>query len=193
MQEQRRLQQPGDDVRPVDDPVEIVELAGVVEGVKDERDQAENVEVRTLGRGPASEQNVHADAEVDQRDQPQSGVERAIGGSQDQRSFHRHALPHQRVGGLGPNADAIELPLQAADVGDVPAFDGNQLIAGLDAGLLAGTVYIDALGPQVAAGFDPPNAVVRSNIFTVFLEIDPGKGNRRNAKKHETNCEKPRL
>ena len=72
MQEQRRLQQPRHDVRPVDDPVKVVELAGVVEGVEDERDQAEDVEVRALGRGPASQQDVQANAEVDQRDQPQT-------------------------------------------------------------------------------------------------------------------------
>ena len=100
MQEQRRLQQPGDHVRPVDDPVKVVQLAGVVERVKDERDQAENVEVRALGRGPASQQNVDADAEVDQRDQPQAGVERAVGRRQNQRSFYRNALPHQGVGRL---------------------------------------------------------------------------------------------
>ena len=93
MQEQRRLQQPGDYVGPVHNPVEVVELAGVVERIKDERDQAENVEVRALGRSPASQQNVQANAQVDQRNQPQSAVERPVGGSQNQRRFYRHTLP----------------------------------------------------------------------------------------------------
>ena len=42
VQEERRLERGGDDVAPVDDPVEGVELAGVLEGVEDEGDQAED-------------------------------------------------------------------------------------------------------------------------------------------------------
>ena len=46
MQEQGRLQQPGRDVAPVNRPVKIVQFAGELEGVKDERNQAEDIEMR---------------------------------------------------------------------------------------------------------------------------------------------------
>ena len=54
MDEQRRLQYPSDYVAPVNRPVEVVQLAGVFEGIRDKRNQAEDVEVRRAGRGPAS-------------------------------------------------------------------------------------------------------------------------------------------
>ena len=76
-----------------------------------------------LRRRPAPEENVYPDAEIDQCDQPQPGVKRAVGGHQNQGSFHRHTLPHQGILGFGPDANAIELLLQAANVGYVPAFD----------------------------------------------------------------------
>ena len=66
MQEQRRLQQPGRNVAPVDGPVKLVQLSGELEGVKDERNQAENIEVRGTRRRPAPQQNIEPDAQVDQ-------------------------------------------------------------------------------------------------------------------------------
>ena len=78
MQEHRRLQYPGNDIAPVDDPVEVVELAGVLEGVRDERNYAENVEVRRTCRRPASQQYVQPDSQINQRDEAQVVVERAV-------------------------------------------------------------------------------------------------------------------
>ncbi len=175
VQEQRRLQQPRDDVRPVNDPVEVVQLAGVVERVEDERDQAENVEVRALGRGPAAQQDVKADAEIHQRDQPQPGIERAVRRRQNQWSFQRDALPHNRVGRLRPDADAIKLLLKATDVVYLVIVNRNQHVPGLDAGLLAGPVGVDALGLQLAVLLYPPDAIVWGDILAVLLEIDTGE------------------
>ena len=112
MQEQRRLQQPCHHVRPVDDPVKVVELAGVVERVENERHQAEDVEVSTLGRGPASQQDVEADAEVDQRNQPQSDVERPVGGRQNQRRFNAGfpAVPASRWSSTRRRCDRAAAP-----------------------------------------------------------------------------------
>ncbi len=45
MQKQSRLQQPGGNVAPIDRPVKLVQLSGELEGVKDERNQAENIEM----------------------------------------------------------------------------------------------------------------------------------------------------
>src|ERR1700691_2467653 len=78
MQEKSRLQHSGTDVAPVDCPVEIVQLAGVLEGIGNERDEAENVEVRRAGSSPAAQQNVESNAEVNECDQPQPVVERTL-------------------------------------------------------------------------------------------------------------------
>src|SRR5208283_516052 len=145
MQKQRRLQQPGDDVGPIDNPIEVVQFAGVMEGIEDERDEAEDVKVRALGRSPAPEQNVDADAEIDQRDEPQPRVERAIGGYENDGSVEWYTLPNQRILGFGPDANAIELLLQAADIGDVPVIERDHAVARLDAGLLPGAVDLHAL------------------------------------------------
>ena len=45
MQKERRLQRLGQHIRPEDGPVQRVELAGVLERVEGERDQAEEIEV----------------------------------------------------------------------------------------------------------------------------------------------------
>ena len=82
MQEQSRLQDPGDNVAPVDGPIEVVQLAGVFERIRDERYQAENVKVRRTGCCPAAQQHVNADAQINQSDQPQPIIQRAIRGNQ---------------------------------------------------------------------------------------------------------------
>ena len=122
MQEQRRLQQPGHCVRPVDDPVEVIQLPGVVKGVEDERHQAENIKVCALGGRPAPQQDVDAYAQVDEGNQAQSDVQRAVRGRQDDRRLKGYALTDDGVGGLRPDADVIELALQAADVALHPGY-----------------------------------------------------------------------
>src|ERR1700685_4227076 len=42
----------------------------------------------------------------------------------------------------------------------------------------------------MAARLDPPNAVVGSNIFPIFLQIDPGESNRCNAEQSQEDREK---
>src|SRR6185312_2439179 len=79
MQKQSRLQQPRGDVAPIDRPVKLVQLSGELEGVKDERNQTENIEMRGTRRRPASQQNIKADAQVDQRDEAQPVIQRAFG------------------------------------------------------------------------------------------------------------------
>ncbi len=55
-------------------------LAGVLEGVEDEGGQAEDEEVGGFGGGPAAEEDVQADAEVDQGDEAEAVVDGAVGG-----------------------------------------------------------------------------------------------------------------
>src|ERR1035437_10970400 len=120
MQEQGRLQQPCHHIGPVNDPVEIVKFAGVVKRVKDERNQAEDVKVRALGRSPTPQQNINTDAEVYKRDELQSAKQRAIGRGENQWRFQVHTLADQRVVGFGPYPSPVELPLHAANVGYIP-------------------------------------------------------------------------
>ena len=160
MQKQRRLQHSGGDVAPIDSPVEIVQLAGVLEGVSDERNQAENIKVRGTGSSPAAQQNVKSDAQIDQRNQPQPVVERTLGRNQDDAGIERHRLPEQRIGRFRPDAVAVELALQPRHVLDFLAVDGNQLVAGLDAAFGARSAGIDAVGGEASAVFHPPDAVV---------------------------------
>src|ERR1017187_2802078 len=107
VQEQRRLQKPGHDVRPVNDPVEVVELASVVKRIKNERHQAENVEMSALGCSPAAQQDVQPNPEINQRNQAQTEVQGAIGRGENQGRFDRDALAHQGIGGLRPDAGAV--------------------------------------------------------------------------------------
>ncbi len=60
VQKERRLQRARDDGAPVDRPVKGVQLAGVLEGVEDERCEAEDVEVRGV-RARSSAGRAHRD------------------------------------------------------------------------------------------------------------------------------------
>ena len=72
MQKQCRLQYPRSDIAPQDNGVKKIELAGVVKGIKDCGNQAEDVEMGGFRGSPAPEQNVNADPQVDQRNQPEA-------------------------------------------------------------------------------------------------------------------------
>jgi hypothetical protein len=146
--------------------------------------------VGAFGCGPAPQQDVHADAKIDQRDQPQSGIERAICGSENQRRFQRNTLTNKRVGRLRPDAHAVNLALQSADIGYVVVLHCNQQVTRLDARFLAGSVDIHALGTQMSAFFHPPNAIVRRGIFAVFLKINAGQNDGGYAKQRQENREK---
>src|SRR5271167_3657124 len=95
VKEQCRLQHSGSDVAPIDRPVEIVELAGVFEGIGNEGDETENIEVRGSGSRPAAKQDVEADAQIDKRNQPQPVVERTLRRYQDYAGIERNRLPEQ--------------------------------------------------------------------------------------------------
>src|SRR5207245_10151219 len=68
MQEEYWLQKPSSDVDPIDCPIEIVQLSGVHERIEDKRHQAENVKVSRARRGPAPQENIDSNAEVDEGD-----------------------------------------------------------------------------------------------------------------------------
>src|SRR6202022_4698627 len=116
MQEQRGLEQPGRNVAPVDGPVKLVQFSAEFEGVENERDQAEHIEVRGTRRRPASQQDIKADAQVDQGDEPKPEVQRALGGNQDDGRIQRDGLPYQGISRLRPCSYAENLRNRGAVV-----------------------------------------------------------------------------
>src|SRR5207249_12215456 len=85
MQEECWLQKPSSDVDPVDCPIEIDQLSGVLERIEDKRHQAENVKVSRSRRGPPPQENIDSNAEVDEGDSPQPAIQRAIRRNQNYR------------------------------------------------------------------------------------------------------------
>src|SRR5208283_5968204 len=73
-----RLQRLGHDIRPEDGPVQRIELAGVLERVPRERNQAEEVEVGGAWGTPAAEENVEADDQVDEANEAQPLVQAPV-------------------------------------------------------------------------------------------------------------------
>ena len=57
MDEQGGLKQPGHDVAPINHPVEWIQFAAVVEAVKNERHQAEKIEMHSSRRVPAARED----------------------------------------------------------------------------------------------------------------------------------------
>ncbi len=183
VEKQGGLQNPGGDVAPIDRPVEIVQLAGVLERIGNEGDEAENVEVGGAGSGPAAQQDVEADAEIDERNQPQPVVERTLRGNQNDAGIERDRLPEQGIRGFRPDAGAVELALQSRHILDILPVDGNQLVAGFNAASCPWSVGIDPVGSEVPALLDPPDAVVGNQELPLGVEIEAGEDDRSHGQK----------
>ena len=123
VQEERGLEGRGDHVTDEDSFIEGIEDAGVVEGVEDEGDKAEDVEVGGFGSGPAAEKYVKADGQVDEGDEALDLEVGTIGGFEveddgdvdDLTGIARETL--ERVGDLGVDAAGVDLALQGGEAG----------------------------------------------------------------------------
>ena len=182
VQEKRWLQQPRDFIGPQDDPVKSVELAGVVKRVENERYQAENVKVRRAHGGPAPQQHIKTDAQVNERDQPQPIVHGALGRSQHHFHIQRNRAADQRVGGLRPDTGVVELARHRRRRVDRAAVDADNLVLAADSGPLCWTVWFQSIRHQVAISLNPPRAVVGNRRLMLGLVIETGK-------KHGRHCE----
>ena len=60
--------------------------------------------------GPAPEQNVQANAQINERDKPLTQLERVISRNRDDIAhFNSHALPIKQIRGAGINAAAVKM------------------------------------------------------------------------------------
>src|ERR1700730_1621909 len=162
MQEQSGLQKPGRDVAPVDSPVKLVQLSSELEGVENERDQAEDIEMRGARCRPAPQQNVKPDAQIDQSDETKPVVERALSRDQNHCGVQRNRLPNQRVCCLRPGANPVHLTNPRGGVLHLALVDRSQAITHANARLLSRSVCFHPVGYQTAiaaALFHPPNAI----------------------------------
>ncbi len=184
VQDQGGLKGRGEDVAPVDHPVEGIELAGVVEGVEDERDQTEDEEMEGLRGRPAAEEDVEADGEIDQRDDALNLVDAAVGGLENDLNVELgDALevvlarqgPEDGVGGVGPDAVVIDDVLEGRDARGGVVVDGDEDVSLADAGALAGGVGGDAGGAEAVLGLDPTDAVGGDVEVVLVGEIDAGE------------------
>ena len=123
MQKQRGLEQAGDDIAPVNAPIESVEFSGVVERIKNKRSQTENIKMQRTGRSPAPQQHIQADSKIDCRYQPQPDVERTFCGNQNYVGIQRYRLPRQRVSDLRPHPGPVERTHARGIIGHGPLID----------------------------------------------------------------------
>ncbi len=175
MQKQGRLQDSGGDVAPINGPVEVVQLAGVLEGIGNERYQAENIEVGGSRRSPAAQQHVKPDAKVNKRNQAQPVVKGMIRGDQNHAGIERNRLPDQGIRGFGPDAGAVELALQPRHALNFLPIDRDQLVARLDATLCTRSAGVDPVGGEAPAVFHPPDAIVGNGELPFRVEIEAGE------------------
>src|SRR6266850_4149576 len=110
MKQQSRRKQARDDAGPIHLIVEGIELAAVLEGVEDEGNQAENVEMNGTRGVPPAHENEESDEKVQKADEAAVsfdgiGLFRRGG---DDGSFKLAAIARQFVAHLGPKAGVPE-------------------------------------------------------------------------------------
>ena len=141
VQEERRLKRCSLHVGPVDDEIESIECACELEGVEDERHQAEDIKVGRLRRCPASEENVKSDGQIDETYEPLDLVVGTVGGLKDDANVDGDGLgpigglTEDGVSGVTPDPGLIHLIGGGGDHRGWDAIDGGENVALANAGL----------------------------------------------------------
>ena len=108
---------------------------------------------------PAPEENVDADAEIDEGDESQALVDGTVFGLEDYLDVELGCAvqvdrlgdrPKDRVVGMGPDAAAEHLAHQWGDAGCWLVVDADEDVTGSDAGSMAGGAGGNALGAEAA-------------------------------------------
>jgi hypothetical protein len=179
VQEERRLQRLGHNIRPEDDPVQSVEFGGVLQRVERKGNQAEEVKVRRAGGAPAAEKHVEADDEIDEADDAQAELETAIQrlGNDLDRRFEGNAIARDGVVDLAVRTGGVKCALQIGDHrngrnGFSGGFaDARQQVSHLDSGALPRLIGQNFFRVQAACSLAPPHAIVGLRKLALLEEI----------------------
>ena len=189
MQEEGGLQRLGNYVRPEDGPVQRVEMAGVLEGIPREGNQAEEIKVGGALSTPAAEENIEADEQVDEADEAQALVQLPVQrlGNHLDRRVQGNAVAGDDVVDLAVGASAVECafqivdPRNCLDVLGGAVTDPGQQVSYLDARALARHVGQNSLGFEAASSLAPPYAVVGLLKLALLKKIE-------NSQHEQTGC-----
>ena len=195
MDEERRLDQPGHRIAPVNDLIERVQLAGIMETVKDERGQTENVEMNRSRRAPPAHENEKPDEEVEQRSDAQIILNRRRIGLRggDYRGFKRPAIAPHLVTDLGPRPRTEQYPGHIRRAMNRDAADGLHIVALPNSRFRSRGVGYYMPGHHALRRLHPRDAVIGKNVAGTLLEIQDGKNDRRKREKREHDRPKPHL
>src|SRR5580692_2374610 len=126
MQKQWRQQQTRAEVEPEDSPVKRVELAREVERVKNERCEADKIEMQRMGRPGSFQQNKDADQKINEPDDFEILLMAQVL-LWRWRRYERHGnfffVSDNRVGGSRPSAQLVQ------NLGDVPITSDRNRVA----------------------------------------------------------------
>src|SRR5207237_3664253 len=167
MQEQSRLEEPRDYIAPVNRLVKLIKFSRVLERIENERDQTEDVKVRGTRCGPAPQQDIHSNAKIDQRDQPQPLVQRALDRNQDDHAIQRNGCSLQGVRSLRPRAGSVQLMNQSCCAVHLVLIYRQYYVAIPDARLICWTVSFYTVGGQVPVALNPPDTIVGNLEFAL--------------------------
>ncbi len=155
-------------------------LAGGAEAVKDKRGQTEDIEMDGLRGGPAPEQHVNADAQIDKSDKPQALVDGSVLRLQNHldiepgRAVQINRLrnrPKDGVRRVTPDSAAKHLPAQGRDPCRRLVTYAEKDVAGTNSCAVPRGVCRYPLRSQSTICLDPPDAVSRDIQAILVLEV----------------------
>ena len=104
--------------------------------------------MRSPGSGPAAEEDVDADGQIDDGDEAESERQAAVHGDRNDRyrRFEFDAAPSNAVKCPPIAAGFVELPLQIADMGDGVVVDFSKQVVGFQASQISRPAGKNSLG-----------------------------------------------
>ena len=202
VQKERRLKRLRRHVAPVDEPVEAARFAGGSEAVKDKRDQTEDVEVDGLWSGPAAEQDIDADAEIDQRDESKPLIDGAVFGFENYLDVQLSCAMQidrlrnrakDRVSGMGPDAAAKHLPGERGNTRGRLVVNADENVAGTYAGPMARGDRWNTFGPEPGGRLDPPDPISRDVESALPIEVHGRENTGGDGRYGENDCQNASL
>src|SRR5579875_324973 len=163
MEKNGGCEQVGGEITPIDEFVEGVQLARVVETAGDERHETEQDEVERFGGAGSAVIDEQANCQIEEANRVlviERGIARALF-DKNMVLLEVDAIPAERVGGLSKRRDLPERFRNVEGIVDRKTADPEELVAEVDIGLIARTARRD---------INSDDPVVSSRTFA----IDPG-------------------